>query len=455
MRRRALRRAPALLLARPALRPARRRRRTCAARVRALEAAARRGGLPRLGRRAPRELDRAASSDVPDERAARRTSQGRVAFEEGRYADAVALLEQAGVEDKPGSYLRLAKDTLRHHQGPRAGGERALHLPLPARARTRCWCPTRWRRWRRMRARAGGGPRLRAAGEDPRGGGERRARAGAGLDPHPEADRHHRHHRHLQVQQADGDQPQGRGARLRLAGHAGARVHAPGGQPDEPQHVPIWLHEGLAKYLESRWRGPAGKALPPSTRALLGERVKENNLIPFDKMHPSMAMLPTAKDAATAFAEVFFAIDYLHQEHGTQALRTIVDDAGHRSRRDQQAVEAATGKSFADLREGAGWRYIREAAAPREKAPRHRRAPGAQGRKDTAAGRRARRGGRSPSATSTRWPNGGPRWRAPGRAVARAQPLRRRRRGVREGARAWWATSTSPCPTSTRSRCWS
>lgn len=27
--------------------------------------------------------------------------------------------------------------------------------------------------------------------------------------------------------------------------------------------VPIWLQEALAKYLESRWRGRAGQALPP------------------------------------------------------------------------------------------------------------------------------------------------------------------------------------------------
>ena len=37
----------------------------------------------------------------------------------------------AGVEDKPGSYLRLAKDTLAITRGPRARGERALHLLLP------------------------------------------------------------------------------------------------------------------------------------------------------------------------------------------------------------------------------------------------------------------------------------------------------------------------------------
>src|SRR4029078_8813791 len=88
--------------------------------------------------------------------------------------------------------------------------------------------------------------------------------------------------------------------------------------------VPIWMHEGLAKYLESRWRGPAGGAMTPSTLALLGSRVRKNQLVPFEKMHPSMALLPTAEDAATAFAEVVFAIDYLHRTLGLEGLRTLL-----------------------------------------------------------------------------------------------------------------------------------
>jgi tetratricopeptide (TPR) repeat protein len=109
--------------------------------------------------------------------------------------------------------------------------------------------------------------------------------------------------------------------------------------------VPIWLQEAMAKYLESRWRGPAGKALPPSSRALLADRVKRNTLIPFAKMHPSMAKLPSWQDAATAFAEVFFAAEYLDKEHGRKALRGIVESMGTGTS-DQQAVEAVTGHSF-------------------------------------------------------------------------------------------------------------
>jgi hypothetical protein len=73
--------------------------------------------------------------------------------------------------------------------------------------------------------------------------------------------------------------------------------------------TPIWLHEGIAKFEESRWRGPAGEALAPSAVALLMRRLHEGTLISFERMHPSIAMLPTQEDAALAFAEVFTTIE--------------------------------------------------------------------------------------------------------------------------------------------------
>jgi tetratricopeptide (TPR) repeat protein len=109
--------------------------------------------------------------------------------------------------------------------------------------------------------------------------------------------------------------------------------------------VPIWMHEGLAKYLESRWRGPPGGAMTPSMLALLGKRVRENKLVPFEKMHPSMALLPTAEDASCAFSEVFFAIDLLNKSKGTGALSTMLS-AMAKGSSDKQAVELAFGQPW-------------------------------------------------------------------------------------------------------------
>ena len=88
--------------------------------------------------------------------------------------------------------------------------------------------------------------------------------------------------------------------------------------------VPIWLHEGLAKFEETRWRGAGGQAMTPDTEYLLGQAVHKGKLITFEQMHPSMALLPSAKDAATAFAEVFHAIEFLKQKGGTAMWNAII-----------------------------------------------------------------------------------------------------------------------------------
>ncbi|MFZ9887591.1 MAG: peptidase MA family metallohydrolase [Myxococcota bacterium] len=78
--------------------------------------------------------------------------------------------------------------------------------------------------------------------------------------------------------------------------------------------VPIWLHEGLAKYSESLWRdGEPGLALDPASENLLAAAVKANDLVTFEEMHPSMAKLPSQERTALAFAEVFTVIEYLHR----------------------------------------------------------------------------------------------------------------------------------------------
>jgi len=89
--------------------------------------------------------------------------------------------------------------------------------------------------------------------------------------------------------------------------------------------VPIWMHEGLAKFLERRWRGPNEHMLQPSSEHLLQKRVKANTLITFEQMHPSMAKLPSQEDAAVAFAEVYTAMEYLREKAGPKAFEQLLD----------------------------------------------------------------------------------------------------------------------------------
>ena len=88
--------------------------------------------------------------------------------------------------------------------------------------------------------------------------------------------------------------------------------------------APVWLQEGLAKFLEHRWRNPAGLSLTPSLEHLLAKGLATHKLISFDAMHPSMAKLPRAEDASLAFAEVTTAIGLLHATGGMPALRNVL-----------------------------------------------------------------------------------------------------------------------------------
>ncbi|MFN2548762.1 MAG: peptidase MA family metallohydrolase [Myxococcales bacterium] len=127
--------------------------------------------------------------------------------------------------------------------------------------------------------------------------------------------------------------------------------------------VPIWLQEGLAKFLETRWRGPPGMAVDEMSLALLQEASRRKQLIPFARMHPSIAMLPTQEQAALAFAEVEAAIRLLYQRGGQQALTELVS-AMASGMSDEQAVAQAYGKSFREFE--SDWRA--EVARPRAKA---------------------------------------------------------------------------------------
>jgi tetratricopeptide (TPR) repeat protein len=108
--------------------------------------------------------------------------------------------------------------------------------------------------------------------------------------------------------------------------------------------VPIWLHEGLAKYYEAGWRLPAGTPPPlaPTQEHLLAEALRASRLIRWEQMHPSMAKLPDQRSTALAFAEVQTAIDFIVRTAGAGALRKMID-ALRVGKTDWQALQAATG----------------------------------------------------------------------------------------------------------------
>jgi tetratricopeptide (TPR) repeat protein len=115
--------------------------------------------------------------------------------------------------------------------------------------------------------------------------------------------------------------------------------------------APVWLQEGLAKFLERRWREPAGGRIPPAMETMLAKALRSGKLISFEAMHPSMAKLPSAEDATLAFAEVANAVAHLYADKGTAGLRDAIKrvDGGQDAR---EAVADADGVTWPEFERG-------------------------------------------------------------------------------------------------------
>jgi tetratricopeptide (TPR) repeat protein len=109
--------------------------------------------------------------------------------------------------------------------------------------------------------------------------------------------------------------------------------------------TPIWLHEGIARWYEARWRGPGGEILSPWSAALLREAARGGKLVTFAQMHPSMAKLPSQEAAALAFAEVAVAVETMREKGGPDAVRRVLEGVA-RGDTAEEAVAGALGMPF-------------------------------------------------------------------------------------------------------------
>ena len=112
--------------------------------------------------------------------------------------------------------------------------------------------------------------------------------------------------------------------------------------------VPIWLHEGIAKFAETAWRAEPGLSLSVDQQRALRKAAKAKKLIPFEKMHPSMAKLKTQEETSLAFAEVFTFIEYLIERRGWEAMRRVLRQMGQGAS-DAQAIETVHGEPMKGL----------------------------------------------------------------------------------------------------------
>jgi tetratricopeptide (TPR) repeat protein len=126
--------------------------------------------------------------------------------------------------------------------------------------------------------------------------------------------------------------------------------------------MPVWLHEGIAKWSETLWRGKGGESWSPYSAAILEQALQRRKLVTFEEMHPSVAKL-TSDRATLAFAEVLLAVEHLVRQGGPGALAKVVAQVadGVDAR---EAMAAAAGQSWPRFE--AGWRaYMAARPMPR------------------------------------------------------------------------------------------
>lgn len=90
--------------------------------------------------------------------------------------------------------------------------------------------------------------------------------------------------------------------------------------------APIWLHEGIAKLYELRWRGEKSGLLSPEEAYLLDRAARERRLIPLRRFHPSIAHLPNQEDATLAYAQVLSFLAYLDGRLGDGWIRELLEN---------------------------------------------------------------------------------------------------------------------------------
>lgn len=90
--------------------------------------------------------------------------------------------------------------------------------------------------------------------------------------------------------------------------------------------TPVWIHEGIAKFEEKRWEERASHVITPFYETLLAIALRDNKLVPIEKMHPSFGKLDTAYEAQLAFAQSGSMIEYLVNTWGKNAIVSLLDN---------------------------------------------------------------------------------------------------------------------------------
>ena len=115
--------------------------------------------------------------------------------------------------------------------------------------------------------------------------------------------------------------------------------------------APIWFHEGVAKYEETRWRkGPS--YLSPFYQTLLARALSEGTLLRFEQMEPSLVNLKNPEDVQLAYAEAASAIEFILMKSGYDGLQKVLRRmASTNQKAAGEAIQEILGLPFSQFEE--------------------------------------------------------------------------------------------------------
>ena len=144
--------------------------------------------------------------------------------------------------------------------------------------------------------------------------------------------------------------------------------------------APVWFQEGVAKFLERRWRDPTAAAhldvsaelllrnartcpsRPTAPECVAAQASGTAALLGFERLHPSIARLDSQEQAALAFAQVATFIERFYREHGRDGLQRAIRQLATGTDV-REALAAVAGIGFEQL--VASWRSgLSERPAP-------------------------------------------------------------------------------------------
>jgi len=116
-------------------------------------------------------------------------------------------------------------------------------------------------------------------------------------------------------------------------------------------NAPIWFHEGMAKYEETRWRnGPS--YLSSFYQTLLARALSEGKLIRFEQMEPSLVRLENPEDVQLAYAEAASAIEFILMRSGYEGLQKVMRQMASMNQKGAgEAIQEVLGLPFSEFEE--------------------------------------------------------------------------------------------------------